>query len=101
MSPLGAIDFLQTGERRAGPPSAPTVAREGNVAGLEIIGESACLNRVLKQVKAVATTVSTVLILGETGTGKELIARAIHNLSPRRDRAFICTQLCIHSRGTA
>ncbi|MBI2817754.1 MAG: sigma 54-interacting transcriptional regulator [Acidobacteria bacterium] len=55
----------------------------------EIIGESAPLKRVLKQVETVAPTDATALILGETGTGKELIARAIHNLSPRRERTFV------------
>ena len=55
----------------------------------EIIGESAALTRVLKQVEVVAPTDSTVLIQGETGTGKELIARAIHNLSRRRQRIFV------------
>jgi formate hydrogenlyase transcriptional activator len=55
----------------------------------EIVGESAALRRVLKQVEAVAPTDSTVLILGETGTGKELIARALHDLSPRRERTFV------------
>ncbi len=55
----------------------------------EIVGESSGLKRVLKQVEDVATTDATVLILGETGTGKELIARAIHELSPRRDHAFV------------
>ncbi len=55
----------------------------------EIIGESAALKRVLKQVETVAPTDSTVLIQGETGTGKELIARALHNLSARRDRTFV------------
>jgi len=55
----------------------------------EIIGESAALVRVLKQVETVAPTDSTVLILGETGTGKELIARAIHNLSSRRDQILV------------
>lgn len=55
----------------------------------EIIGETPALKRVLKQVETVAPTDSTVLILGETGTGKELIARAIHQLSARRDRPFI------------
>jgi formate hydrogenlyase transcriptional activator len=55
----------------------------------EIIGESSGLKRVLKQVEDVATTDATVLILGETGTGKELIARAIHELSSRRDHAFV------------
>jgi formate hydrogenlyase transcriptional activator len=55
----------------------------------EIVGESAALRRVLKEVETVAPTDSTVLIRGETGTGKELIARAIHQLSPRRDRTFV------------
>ncbi|HZE68454.1 MAG TPA: sigma-54-dependent Fis family transcriptional regulator [Pyrinomonadaceae bacterium] len=55
----------------------------------EIVGSSAGLRQVLAQVSKVAPTDSTVLILGETGTGKELIARAIHNLSKRSTRAFI------------
>ena len=55
----------------------------------EIVGDSAALRRVLKEVETVAPTGSTVLIRGETGTGKELIARALHDLSPRRDRTFV------------
>jgi formate hydrogenlyase transcriptional activator len=55
----------------------------------EIVGESAALRRVLKEVETVAPTESTVLIRGETGTGKELIARALHELSPRRQRTFV------------
>jgi formate hydrogenlyase transcriptional activator len=55
----------------------------------EIVGSSEALRRVLTQVSKVAPTDSTVLILGETGTGKELIARAIHNRSNRANRAFI------------
>jgi formate hydrogenlyase transcriptional activator len=55
----------------------------------EIVGESRALKRVLKQVESVAATDATVLILGETGTGKELVARAIHSLSARRDRTFV------------
>lgn len=55
----------------------------------EIVGESAELKRVLKQAETVAPTDATALILGETGTGKELIARAIHQLSDRRDRTFV------------
>ncbi|HVX67803.1 MAG TPA: sigma 54-interacting transcriptional regulator [Bryobacteraceae bacterium] len=55
----------------------------------EIVGSSAALKNVLKQVAIVAPTGSTVLILGETGTGKELIARAIHNHSDRRDHTFV------------
>ena len=55
----------------------------------EIIGESPALRLVLKQVETVAPTDSTVLLLGETGTGKELIARAIHNLSSRRERTLV------------
>ena len=55
----------------------------------QIIGSSTALEAVLEQVERVAPTGSTVLIEGETGTGKELIARAIHNLSPRCGRPFI------------
>src|SRR5215467_6290314 len=55
----------------------------------EIVGESKQLVVVLDQVRTVAETDSTVLILGETGTGKELIARAIHNASARRDKTFV------------
>jgi formate hydrogenlyase transcriptional activator len=55
----------------------------------EIVGESAVLRRVLKQAETVAPTDSTVLIRGETGTGKELIARALHDLSPRQGRTFV------------
>src|ERR1700747_2890291 len=55
----------------------------------QIIGESAALKSVLEKVECVASTDATVLVLGETGTGKELIAHAIHNLSSRRERPFI------------
>src|SRR5438067_5285273 len=55
----------------------------------EIIGEAPALKRLLHQVETVAPTDSAVLVCGETGTGKELIARAIHNLSKRRERTFV------------
>jgi formate hydrogenlyase transcriptional activator len=62
----------------------------------EIMGDSAPLRKVLKQLKRVAPTDATVLLLGETGTGKELMARAIHQLSPRATKRFIsvnCTAI--------
>jgi formate hydrogenlyase transcriptional activator len=55
----------------------------------EIVGKCPALRKVLKEVETVAPTSSTVLIHGETGTGKELIARALHDLSPRRGRTFV------------
>jgi formate hydrogenlyase transcriptional activator len=55
----------------------------------EIVGKSSALRKVLKELETVGPTDSTVLIYGETGTGKELIARAIHNLSSRRANAFV------------
>jgi formate hydrogenlyase transcriptional activator len=55
----------------------------------DIVGESTGLRQVLKDIETVAPTHATVLIQGETGTGKELLARAIHRLSPRKERAFI------------
>lgn len=64
---------------------------EINVENLfeDIVGDSAGLRQVLKQIEIVAPTNATVLIQGETGTGKELLARAIHRLSPRHERTFI------------
>jgi formate hydrogenlyase transcriptional activator len=55
----------------------------------EIVGKSDALRRVLREVETVAPTDSTVLIYGETGTGKELIARAVHNLSARQSNSFV------------
>src|ERR1700722_3296279 len=60
-------------------------------SNLEIIGESPSLTRLFEQAELVAATGSTVLILGETGTGKELIARAVHQLSPRKNFPFVST----------
>ena len=55
----------------------------------DIVGESAELRQVLRDIETVAPTHATVLIQGETGTGKELLARAIHRLSPRKEHTFI------------
>ena len=55
----------------------------------EIVGHSSLLRQALKQIQTVAPTDSTVLILGETGTGKELLARAVHDLSARREATFV------------
>jgi len=75
------------------PPAAATPAadedRRSERHFPEIIGTSAALRRVLHQVELVAPTDATVLLVGETGTGKELLARAIHRLSPRRAQAFV------------
>jgi formate hydrogenlyase transcriptional activator len=77
----------------------------------EIVGASPAIQRVLRQVEIVAPSDTAVLIQGETGTGKELVARAIHNLSKRRDRTFVkinCaaiptglleSELCGHEKG--
>ena len=61
----------------------------GRAAAGLIVGESAAIRRVLEQVRHVAATDSTVLLLGETGTGKEVIAACLHALSARRDRAMV------------
>jgi formate hydrogenlyase transcriptional activator len=55
----------------------------------DIVGKSSALRKVIDQIEIVAPTGSTVLLRGETGSGKELIARAVHSLSPRRDRTFV------------
>jgi formate hydrogenlyase transcriptional activator len=65
----------------------------------EIVGSSAALKRVLQQAETVAPTDATVLILGETGTGKELVARAVHRLSPRKHLPFITLNCAAIPRG--
>src|SRR5204862_3278027 len=72
-------------------------ARETALDG--IAGQSAALRRALEQVERVAATDSTVLLLGETGTGKELFAARIHERSSRRHRAMVCVN-CAAIPGT-
>src|SRR5262245_6252247 len=72
------------GTTRASVPHVREVPPSNNFE--HVVGQSAALHRVLRQVETVATTDATVLVIGETGTGKELMARAIHDLSNRRDR---------------
>src|SRR5262245_36960032 len=77
---------LRRRQERAVPGLFYVVPREPS---LSPPGESAALRRVLKQVETVAPTDSTMLVRGETGTGKELIACALYELSPRRERTFV------------
>ncbi|HUE24253.1 MAG TPA: sigma 54-interacting transcriptional regulator [Bryobacteraceae bacterium] len=87
-----ALDYHQVAESRQRLAEERVYLNEEIRSGQnfeEIVGSSAALKNVLKQVSIVAPTDSTVLILGETGTGKELIARAIHNVSARRDHTFV------------
>jgi PAS domain S-box-containing protein len=87
-SPFRWITFVQElteGERSEKIAGEPGLTHEFE----EIVGTSAALKRVMGQVEIVAPTDATVLVLGETGTGKELVARAIHKLSARRKRPFV------------
>ena len=78
------------GELVAACPNSGPQTRESRDSQFErIVGNSAGLETVLEQVERVGPTDSTVLILGETGTGKELIAQAVHNISPRCNRRFV------------
>src|SRR4030095_10351870 len=79
----------QLRRRSAGEQKYSEDGLRGEISFSEIVGQSASLRGVLEEVETVAPTDSTVLICGETGTGKELIARAIHNLSPRSANAFV------------
>src|SRR5258707_2983753 len=74
---------------RVEPSSRRPLGQGQSSSGPDIIGLSSALRLVLRQVETVATTDSTVLIVGETGTGKEVIARAIHNLSSPRRRNLV------------
>ena len=87
-SPFRWITFVQDLTERE---RSENIGRESGPAPEfeEIVGTSAALKRVMGQVEIVAPTDATVLVLGETGTGKELVARAIHKLSARRKRPFI------------
>jgi formate hydrogenlyase transcriptional activator len=87
-----ALDYFQVAESRQRLSEERVYLNEEIRSGQnfeQIVGGSVALKNVLKQVAIVAPTDSTVLILGETGTGKELIARAIHNMSGRRDHTFV------------
>ena len=89
LSPFRWITFVQDLRGRDRMENIEQEAAEGSSNFEEIIGTSAAMKRVMGQVEVVAPTDATVLILGETGTGKELIARAIHRMSPRRNLPFI------------
>jgi formate hydrogenlyase transcriptional activator len=89
LSPFRWITFVQDLRERDQLESIGDEDVEGKQNFEEMIGNSAALRRVLRQVEVVAPTDANVLILGETGTGKELVARAIHRLSPRRKLPFV------------
>jgi formate hydrogenlyase transcriptional activator len=89
LSPFRWITFVQDLRSRDRSESVEQGPVEVTENFDEIIGSSAVMKRVMGQVEVVAPTDATVLVLGETGTGKELIARAIHRISPRRNLPFI------------
>ncbi|HZR84302.1 MAG TPA: sigma-54 dependent transcriptional regulator [Candidatus Binatia bacterium] len=81
---------LQAANERLGAENVYLRKREEEDAGIDgIVGTSAAMREVQRLMERVGPSPSTVLLLGETGTGKELLARAIHRLSPRRDRMFV------------
>ena len=87
------------GDSTAGPATADVIASHGAPFGM--VGESAAVRRVLDRVARVAATGATVLVTGETGTGKELIARAIHAASPRAKRPFVTVNCAALPEGVA
>ncbi len=89
LSPFRWITFVQDLRERDQLESIGDEDVEGKQNIGEMVGTSAALRRVMRQVEVVAPTDANVLILGETGTGKELVARAIHRLSPRRNQPFV------------
>ena len=89
LSPFRWIAFVQDLRDRERSESIEEPDAELTDDFAEIVGDSAALKRVQRQVELVAPTDATVLILGETGTGKELIARAVHRMSPRKHLPFV------------
>jgi PAS domain S-box-containing protein len=89
LAPFRWITFVQDLRQRDRAEAIDEEPAETNIHFEEVVGSSALMKRVMGQVELVAPTDATVLILGETGTGKELIARAIHKISPRRALPFI------------
>jgi formate hydrogenlyase transcriptional activator len=89
LSPFRWITFVQDLRERDRMENIDDDDVEATHSFEEIIGSSSAMKRVMGQVEVVSPTDATVLILGETGTGKELIARAIHRMSPRRNLPFI------------
>jgi len=89
LSPFRWITFVQDLRERDRVEKMVDDVRDVNQNFEEIVGSSAAMKRMMGQVEVVAPTDATVLVLGETGTGKELIARAIHRMSPRRNLPFI------------
>jgi PAS domain S-box-containing protein len=90
LSPFRWITFMRELVERGGVETTERKAVKDDGSG--IVGSSAAIKRILGQIDALAPTDATVLIMGETGTGKELIARAIHRMSPRRNLPFIRLQ---------
>jgi PAS domain S-box-containing protein len=89
LSPFKWITFVQDLRERDRQENIHEEFVESKQEFEEIVGSSAAMKRVMGQVEVVAPTDATVLILGETGTGKELVARALHRMSPRKNLPFV------------